>query len=53
MHVDIADFGLFSSTYNLAAGQTGFIAAFDYNNDGHVDILDFGQFSIRIFTILP
>jgi Calx-beta domain/Dockerin type I domain len=52
-HVDIADFGLFSSTFNLSTGQTGFLAAFDFNNDGHVDILDFGQFSLRIFTTLP
>jgi autotransporter-associated beta strand protein len=52
-HVDIADFGLFSSTFNLSTGQTGFIAAFDFNNDGHIDIADFGQFSIRLFTLLP
>jgi Lysyl oxidase/Dockerin type I domain/Bacterial Ig-like domain len=52
-HIDIADFGIFSSTFNLSTGQTGFIAAFDYNNDGHIDILDFGQFSVRLFTVLP
>jgi uncharacterized membrane protein len=52
-HVDVADFGLFSSTFNLSTGQTGFLAAFDFNNDGHVDIADFGQFSLRIFTVLP
>jgi Dockerin type I domain len=52
-HVDIADFGLFSSTFNLNSGQTGFIAAFDFNGDGHIDIADFGQFSIRFFTPLP
>jgi FG-GAP-like repeat/Dockerin type I domain len=52
-HVDIADFGLFSSTFNLSTGQTGFNAAFDFNNDGHIDIADFGQFSIRLFTVLP
>jgi hypothetical protein len=27
--------------------------AFDFNNDGVIDIADFGQFSIRIFTLLP
>jgi hypothetical protein len=49
-HVDIADFGLFStSIFNPA----NFIAAFDFNNDGVIDIADFGQFSIRIFTPLP
>jgi hypothetical protein len=52
-HVDIADFGLFSATFNLSTGQTGFLAAFDFNNDGHIDIADFGQFSIRFFTPLP
>jgi hypothetical protein len=52
-HVDIADFALFSSSFNLSTGQTGFLAAFDFNNDGHIDILDFGQFSIRFFALLP
>jgi uncharacterized delta-60 repeat protein len=52
-HVDIADFGVFSSTFNLSTGQTGFLAAFDFNGDGHIDIADFGQFSLRFFTPLP
>jgi hypothetical protein len=52
-NVDIADFGMFSSTYGLNSGQTGFIGAFDFNGDGVIDIADFGQFSIRIFTVLP
>jgi autotransporter-associated beta strand protein len=52
-HVDIADFALFSSSFNLSTGQTGFLAAFDFNADGHIDIADFGQFSIRFFTLLP
>jgi hypothetical protein len=52
-NVDIADFGLFSSTYGLNSGQTGFISAFDFNGDGVIDIADFGQFSIRIFTLIP
>jgi Dockerin type I domain len=52
-HVDIADFGLFSSTFNLHSSQTGFLAAFDFNGDGIIDIADFGQFSIRMFTVLP
>jgi hypothetical protein len=52
-HVDIVDFGQFSATFNLMAGQTGFIAAFDFNNDGRIDIADFGQFSLRIFTPFP
>jgi ELWxxDGT repeat protein len=52
-HVDIADFGLLSSTFNLHTGQTGYLAAFDFNGDGVIDIADFGQFSIRMFTVLP
>jgi hypothetical protein len=52
-HVDIADFGVFSGTFNLHAGQPGFLAYLDYNNDGTIDIADFGQFSVRLFTILP
>jgi hypothetical protein len=52
-HVDVADFGLFSSTFNLGTGQTGFPAAFDFNSDGHIDIFDFGQYSIRFFTTIP
>jgi hypothetical protein len=51
--VDIADFGLFSSTYGLSAGQTGYLGYFDFNNDGVIDIADFGQLSIRIFVPLP
>jgi hypothetical protein len=51
-NVDIADFGLFSTTFNLHSTDAGFLAAFDYNNDGVIDIADFGQFSIRIFTTL-
>jgi hypothetical protein len=51
--VDIADFALFSSTFNLSIGQPGFNAAYDFNGDGRVDIADFGQFSVRFFTMLP
>jgi hypothetical protein len=48
-----ADFSAFSATYGIAAGQTGFNAAFDFNNDGRIDIADFGQFSVRLFVPLP
>lgn len=51
--VDIQDFGLFSLSYNLSTGQTGFNAAFDFNGDGRVDIADFGQFSLRYLMTLP
>ena len=51
--VDIADFGLFSTSYGLHTGQTGFLAYLDFNNDGTIDIVDFGQFAIRMFTMLP
>ena len=52
-HVDIQDFGLFSSTFNLHSTDTGFLAYLDWNGDGTIDIADFGQFSIRIFTPQP
>jgi hypothetical protein len=52
-HVDIADFGIFSSTFNLHTGDAGFLSYLDKNSDGVIDIFDFGQFSIRIFTTLP
>jgi hypothetical protein len=51
--VDIADFGMLSTSFGLHSGQAGFVAAFDFNNDGVIDIADFGQFAIRIFTMLP
>jgi hypothetical protein len=51
--VDIADFGVLSTSFGLHSGQAGFLAAFDFNNDGVIDIADFGQFSIRLFTVLP
>ena len=51
--VDIADFGLFSTTYNRQLGQSGYLGYFDFNNDNRVDIVDFGQFSLRYFTTLP
>jgi hypothetical protein len=37
----------------LSSGQPGFNAAFDFNGDGRIDIADFGQFSARLFTVLP
>jgi subtilisin family serine protease len=52
-NVDIGDFGLYSGTHGLTSGQTGFLAYFDYNNDGVIDIADFGQISVRMFTTLP
>jgi hypothetical protein len=52
-HVDIQDFGLFSSTFNLHSTDTGYLAYLDWNGDGTIDIADFGQFSIRLFTPQP
>src|SRR5262245_18042735 len=52
-HIDIADFGTFSTTFNLQSGQQGFLSYLDYNHDNHIDIADFGQFSIRFFNLLP
>ena len=42
----------FRNAFNKPVGG-GYVAAFDYNGDGRIDIADFGQFSIRFFTILP
>jgi hypothetical protein len=52
-HVDIADFAIFSNSFNSSTGQTNYLAYLDVNGDGHIDIADFGQFSIRFFTPLP
>ena len=52
-HVDIADFAIFSNSFNSSTGQSNYLAYLDYNGDGHIDIADFGQFSIRFFTPLP
>jgi hypothetical protein len=52
-HVDIADFAIFSNSFNSNTGQTNYLAYLDFNGDGHIDIADFGQFSIRFFTVLP
>jgi Dockerin type I domain len=52
-HVDIADFGIFSGTFNSHSNDPGFLAYLDFNGDGAIDIADFGQFSLRIFTPLP
>jgi probable HAF family extracellular repeat protein len=52
-HVDIADFAIFSNSFNSSTGQTSYLAYLDFNGDGHIDIADFGQFSIRMFTVLP
>jgi hypothetical protein len=52
-HIDIADFAIFSNSFNSSTGQTNYLAYLDFNGDGHIDIADFGQFSIRFFTLLP
>ena len=39
--------------YTAGTGQTSLLAAFDFNGEGHIDIADFGQFSLRFFTVLP
>jgi hypothetical protein len=52
-HVDIADFALFSNSFNSSTGQQDYLAYLDFNGDGHIDIADFAQFSIRFFTVLP
>jgi hypothetical protein len=51
--IDIADFGLFSTTYGKQVGDPGYFGYFDFNGDGRIDAADFGQFSVRMFTKLP
>ena len=38
-------------TYGDAQGLYRFFG--DINGDRHIDIADFGQFSLRFFTVLP
>lgn len=45
--VDIADYGLLSTSYNKSVGDAGYMNGFDYDGDGRVDIADYGQFSLR------
>jgi hypothetical protein len=52
-HVDIADFAIFSNSFNSSTGQQNYLAGLDFNGDGHIDIADFGQFSLRFFAVLP
>ena len=40
--VDIADFGILVSSYNLSAGMQNYDDRADLNADGSVDIADFG-----------
>ena len=48
--MDFSDFGIFS----LAQFSTpNYNAALDFDGDGRIDVSDFGQFSVRFFTILP
>jgi hypothetical protein len=51
--VDGADFGAFSSTFNLNSSHPNFLWFMDINGDGQVDGFDFGHFSGRYNTILP
>jgi hypothetical protein len=45
--VDNADFFLLRSTFGLSSGQSGFLAAFDYDGSGLIDNADFFQFRAR------
>jgi hypothetical protein len=50
--VDGADFGAFSSTYNLTSASPAFLAFFDVNGDNVIDGFEFSQFSARFNTVL-
>lgn len=45
--VNIADYGLFSTSYGKSVGDAGYLDAFDFNGDGRVNIADYGQFAGR------
>src|SRR5205085_5605753 len=45
--VDVADLGLFATTYLRQSGDPGYLAYFDFNADGRVDIADLGAFASR------
>jgi hypothetical protein len=51
--VDGADFGAFSSTFNLTSASPAFLPFFDVNGDNVVDGFDLSAFSGRYNTVLP
>lgn len=51
--VDLADYGLFSTTYNKALGESGYISAFDFDGSNRINLADYGQFSLRYLADLP
>lgn len=51
--VNIADYGLFSTSYGRSLGQAGYLGYFDADGNNRVDIADYGQFSLRYLTTLP
>lgn len=53
VRVDGGDFVAFVSTYNLSAGNVGYLTGFDVNGDGRVDGQDLGAFVLRFNTMLP
>lgn len=51
--VNIADYGLFSTSYGKSVGDAGYLGGFDFNGDGRVNLADYGQFSLRYLRDLP
>ncbi len=49
--VDILDFSLLGASYDISAGQPGFISEADFNGDGIIDILDFSLLGSNYDTL--
>lgn len=49
--IDDADFALFKSVYRQAASASRLASAADFNNDGTVDIGDWGEFAIHLGAV--
>ena len=49
----MADSGLFAGTYLRASPDPLYLAYFDVNADGRVDVADLGAFASRYLTTLP
>lgn len=45
--VGVSDFGLFRSAFGRAEGQSGYLDAFDFDNNNAVGVADFGAFRTR------
>lgn len=51
--MDVAELGPFAGTYLKISTDPGFLAYFDSNADGRIDIADLGAFALRYLTTSP